>query len=74
MFKHHLTRPDHTDGVGDTLAGDIGCGPVYRLKEGREETGGVDVARRSDADGAGTGRSKIREDVSKEVLHQLSQA
>lgn len=67
-LEKHLTGPDHSNGVGDALAGDIGSRAMDGLEEGREETSGVDVAGGSDADGASAGWSEVGENIAEEVL------
>ena len=67
VLHHHGSGPDCADGVGDALAGDVGGGAVHRFEHGREPPFGVDVGRRRDGDGAGAGRTQVREDVSKQV-------
>jgi len=44
MLEHHLTCPDHADGIGDPFTRNIGCGTVYGLEEGWPFTGRVDIA------------------------------
>src|SRR5438067_268574 len=59
--------PDLPDGVGDALAGDVRGGAVDGFEEAGELAFGVDVAAGGDADGTGTRRAQIREDVAEEV-------
>ncbi len=68
MFEHHGGGPDLANGVGDAFTGDVRGGAMDGLEEaGGELAFGVDVAAGCDADGSGTGRSEVGEDIAEEV-------
>src|SRR6185312_8279362 len=52
MLEHHGAGPDLADGIGDSLAGDVGRTAVHRLEHGGEFTLRIDVAAGRDGDGA----------------------
>ena len=67
MLEHHRGRPDLTDGVGDALAVDVRRRAVHRLEQGGEAPFRIEVGRRRDADGPGTGRPQVGQDVTEQV-------
>lgn len=67
VLQHHLAGPDHADGVGDALAGDVGGAAVDGLEQAGEAAVRVDVARGRDADGTGAGGAQVRQDVAEQV-------
>src|SRR5437868_6061010 len=67
MIEHHRRRPDLADGIGDAFPSNVWSGPMHGFEERREAPLRIDVARRSDADGSGAGRSEVGENVAEEV-------
>src|SRR6478609_11451884 len=58
-LAHEAGRDDGGEGVGDTLAGDVGCGAVYRLEHRRTRPGRVEVGAGSEADAAGDRAAEV---------------
>lgn len=68
MLKHHLTSPNRTNRVGNTLSIDVGRRSMNRLEQGGEFAFWIDVARGGNTDRPGASRSQVGENVTKEVL------
>ena len=66
-LQHQRARPDHGNGVGDALAVDVRRRAVHGLEQRREGALRVQVGRGRDADGAGAGRTQVRQDVAEQV-------
>src|ERR1700730_4049239 len=67
MAQHHGSRPNLTDGVRDSLAGNVWRGAVHGLEHRGEFFLGVQIRGRSDADGTNYCRPEVGKDISKKV-------
>src|SRR5947209_112061 len=67
VIEHHRARPDLSDRIGNPLTGNIGRRAVHRLEQRGKLAFRVDVAGRRNADRAGAGGTKVRENVAEEV-------
>src|SRR5699024_9678232 len=68
VFQHDGGRQHRGGGVGLALAGDVGCGAVYRLEHARERTVGVDVAAGGQSAPPGDGGTDVGDDVTEQVV------
>src|SRR5216683_6299664 len=67
VFEHQRSRPDLTDRVGDTLAGDVRRRAMNRLEGRRINAFRIDVRRRRDADRAAHRRAQVGKNVTEQV-------
>src|SRR5699024_10151211 len=64
----HRSGQDSCGWIRNTLASDIWCRAVYWLKHRRVSTGGVNIARRRQADAACYCTCQVGQNVAKEVV------
>src|SRR5215469_3333395 len=67
MFEHQGGGPDLTNRICGTFPGDVRRGAVDRLEHRGKDPLRVEIRGRSDANRACDARTKIRQDVTKEI-------
>ena len=66
-FKHQRARPDLSNWISNTLARNIRCRSVHRLKKTRVGSSRIDIARGGYTDGSSAGRTQVRQDVAEKI-------
>ena len=66
-IKHQGTAPNLPDGVGNALTGNVRGRAVHWLKKRRKLAIRIQTGARRNADGAGTRRAQVTQDVAKQI-------
>jgi hypothetical protein len=67
VIKHHRTRPDLSDRIGNPLAGNVRRRAVYGLEHARVLALRIQIGRWRDTDGPSNCGTEIGEDIAKQI-------
>src|SRR5438309_10897855 len=67
MLEHHRSRPDLSDGIGNSLSRNVGSRTVHRLKHRRILTLRIEICGRGNANRTYDGGTQVREDVTEQI-------